>query len=242
MQAVYGLSTGGYCAAVPHSRAGMGLGLGPRNGSTHFGGSLSGRSLSGVRRALDLTSGGGGAGAAPPVVRLLRTQLTEQQAAIHRVVLAGHSVCLSGGAGSGKSALLSFILEELRQAYGDRRVCVAAPTGAAAQLVPGGTTLHSFAGFPTNAASVSASELVRNMPPHARRRWSEVTVLGVDEISMVSGVFLDRVSEGGAHPAGQRSAPPPGCCLALRLTPPPPVRPALPAPPPARDSWMKSRA
>ena len=187
MQAHYALSTGGYCAAVPTSRVGMGLGLGPRNGSTHFGGSLSG--LSGARRALDL-SGGGSAGAARPVVRLLPTQLTEQQAAIHRVVLAGHSVCLSGGAGSGKSALLSFILDELRQAYGDRRVCVAAPTGAAAQLVPGGTTLHSFAGFPTNAASVSASELVRNMPPHARRRWSEQEQEGIETHEWLEGLWL----------------------------------------------------
>lgn len=75
----------------------------------------------------------------------------EQQQAAERA-MTGQNVFITGSAGTGKSYLLKFIVQELKNKYamehGDSSegVFVTAPTGVAAINV-GGTTIHSFAGI-----------------------------------------------------------------------------------------------
>ena len=65
----------------------------------------------------------------------------------HAVGLArqGASFFLTGGAGTGKSFTLDFVVRALQRMHGAQNVFVAASTGIAACHI-GGTTLHSFAG------------------------------------------------------------------------------------------------
>lgn len=73
----------------------------------------------------------------------------DQLQAIHALVTARDSLFLTGAAGTGKSYVLKAALAALRRLMGERgfgqHVVVAAMTGVAAILLPGGCTLHSVA-------------------------------------------------------------------------------------------------
>lgn len=72
---------------------------------------------------------------------------TSQHKRISEACATGFNVFFTGGAGTGKSTLLSSIIEDLARLYGKERVFVTATTGLAACAV-GGTTIHQFAGIP----------------------------------------------------------------------------------------------
>lgn len=71
---------------------------------------------------------------------------TEEQKNIVSACLAGKNVFFTGGAGTGKSTLLLYIVEKLIAKHGRCNVFVTATTGLAACAV-GGTTIHQFAGI-----------------------------------------------------------------------------------------------
>jgi ATP-dependent DNA helicase PIF1 len=94
----------------------------------------------------------------------------EQQAAVEAAA-RGHSLFLTGGAGTGKSFTLQQIIAAAKRTYAHRpgAVAVVAPTGVAAVQVEG-TTIHS---------------------------WRHVQVLIIDEISMVPDWLLDLLDRMG---------------------------------------------
>lgn len=71
---------------------------------------------------------------------------TEQQKAANTVINGAINVFITGSAGTGKSYVLKYIIQELRRKFGYTAVAVTAPTGIAAVNV-GGSTIHSFAGI-----------------------------------------------------------------------------------------------
>jgi ATP-dependent DNA helicase PIF1 len=75
--------------------------------------------------------------------------------------------------------------------YGKEGVCVTAPTGLAAQAF-GGRTIHSAAGKNTGHGTpqqVADAHVVR-----ARKRWGKVHVIVIEEVSMLSAEFLNKLS------------------------------------------------
>jgi ATP-dependent DNA helicase PIF1 len=99
----------------------------------------------------------------------------EQEHAV-LLALAGHSMFITGPAGTGKSVVLSTIIESLARMKRPMLVC--APTGVAACNI-GGATLHSACGLPTNA---SWDVKVDNRPVSQ----TAVSTLIIDEISMTT--------------------------------------------------------
>ena len=85
-----------------------------------------------------------------PEILLSELSLEQRQAA--EIALSGQNLFITGSAGTGKSYLMKFIVQELKSKYGSRpeqqssAVVVTAPTGVAAINV-GGQTIHSFAGI-----------------------------------------------------------------------------------------------
>jgi transcriptional regulator with PAS, ATPase and Fis domain len=69
----------------------------------------------------------------------------EQRKAAERT-LSGQNVFITGSAGTGKSYLLKFIVQESRKKYPPDSIAVTAPTGISAINV-GGVTINSFAGY-----------------------------------------------------------------------------------------------
>ena len=92
---------------------------------------------------------------------------------------------ITGGAGTGKSTILRYIIKKLAYKYGPDAIGITAPTGVAAINVSG-QTIHSFFGI--GLAKGSKSALLKKVmkDEKARSRIMQTKVLVIDEISMVS--------------------------------------------------------
>ena len=112
----------------------------------------------------------------------------EQQRALD-LVLEGKNIFVTGVGGTGKSVLLREMRRRLEKEMG-KVVGITAPTGLAAEAIEG-ATIHHVAGFGlpkcVNWLGI-ANRLKRSV-------IKSYDVLMIDEVSMVDGEFLDRVSE-----------------------------------------------
>jgi len=110
-------------------------------------------------------------------------------------VLSGHSIFFTGPAGSGKSHVLSSILQlnEEGKLAPSKRIVITATTGIAACNI-GGVTIHSFSGVGLGEGPVS-NLLARVMSnTYAKQRWRDCDILVIDEISMMPAKFLDNLN------------------------------------------------
>ena len=128
----------------------------------------------------------------------LRSTLNDEQTKVVESVLSGHSTFFTGPAGSGKSHVLSTLLKANKAGIGgkngkQRNIVVTATTGVAACNV-GGITIHSFGGV--GAGNGSAADMAKRVMgnEYTKQRWREVDILVIDEISMMAGSFLDKLS------------------------------------------------
>ena len=117
-------------------------------------------------------------------------QWCAKQVAALAFAMEDESFYLCGRAGTGKTALITAIVERLRSE--GKVVAVTAMTGAAACLLgDDGRTMHSWAGI--RLAKGEADKLVKRMSERARRRWKNTDLLIIDECSMLSSELLDRL-------------------------------------------------
>src|SRR5690242_13397662 len=96
------------------------------------------------------------------------------------------SVFITGEAGTGKSTLVRFIIDGLKEL--DLCVALTAHTGIAAHNI-GGITLCKWIGFGTFSEPL-AVYLKRKMPV---KTWKKTDVLIIDEISVVSAEMFDKI-------------------------------------------------
>jgi len=106
------------------------------------------------------------------------------QEALKLMTKSRENIYITGDAGTGKSTLLKYFLENT-----DKKVAVLAPTGMAAINV-GGETIHSFCRFNTDPGW----KLIEEGKIHKLRdskRIKSINTLIIDEISMVRSDMLD---------------------------------------------------
>lgn len=108
-------------------------------------------------------------------------------------------VFITGRAGTGKSTLLSYFIENT-----EKSVAVCAPTGVAALNV-GGATIHSLFGFPFGV--LGNVDLSKHMRRYTREVLSAIDVLVIDEISMVNADIMDAISRAMGIARGKRKVP-----------------------------------
>lgn len=113
----------------------------------------------------------------------------DQQRVARAVLNDKSSVFITGAAGTGKSFLIRFLIQELRRR--DIKVAVTASTGAAADIIEG-STLHSWSGIGLGEDHVD--DLFRRLSTIARCRWQDTEVLIIDEISMCGPTLLDKLN------------------------------------------------
>jgi ATP-dependent DNA helicase PIF1 len=111
----------------------------------------------------------------------------EQQRALDSVV-DGHNVFITGGAGVGKSFLVSHIVDQTPF------IAVTAMTGCAALLI-GGTTLHSHLGIGLAKDTAQKLALLAKKYPGVAERIINMHALLIDEVSMLSDELFEKVSE-----------------------------------------------
>ena len=133
-----------------------------------------------------------------PVPNRSDPELSTEQQSVINAVRHGDNIFLTGSAGVGKSVTLRAIISALREMYGPEAVAVCASTGIAAEPL-GGSTLHSF-------AACGRGEYYRNflgiLSGEHRQRITKCAALVIDEISMVSGEFLDALCDAISHLRG----------------------------------------
>ena len=97
-------------------------------------------------------------------------------------------IFITGGAGTGKSYVISVIKEHLERAHiGDGNACVLmAPTSVAAFNI-GGLTIHRALNLPVeHENSTTYSKLGAERLKELRQSWKNMNTVIIDEISMVS--------------------------------------------------------
>ena len=119
--------------------------------------------------------------------------LDDDQRRVLRLVEARRNVFFTGSAGTGKSFMIDRIVESLKVRYGGdldefkRRVVLTAPTGIAATNI-GGQTLCSALGVGVPQRYRDFRSILSSRNVGRVRDWD---VLVIDEVSMLSGEFLE---------------------------------------------------
>lgn len=131
--------------------------------------------------------------------------MNEQQQLAFNTVKTGKNVFLTGPAGSGKSYLIRAITEWGLSS--GKKVATTALTGCAALLLSNkAKTLHSWAGvgLGRESADVLAASILKN--PTSKKRWKATTILIIDEISMMTPEFFEKLDVIGKRVRGSAAA------------------------------------
>jgi ATP-dependent DNA helicase PIF1 len=118
----------------------------------------------------------------------------EQQRVFSACTTGSSSVFCTGQGGTGKSLLLSSVVDYLKSRPGAQggSVAITASTGVAAQHISG-ITLHRFAGIGIEEDDLEVM-IANASKPHVRRQWAATDILIIDEISMISATLFSNLS------------------------------------------------
>lgn len=106
------------------------------------------------------------------------------------ILKMGHNTFLTGGAGAGKTYVLNAYITYLREH--DISVAITASTGIAATHI-GGMTIHAWSGMGIRGFLSDYDIDQMEQKKYLWDRYDGVKVLIIDEISMLSGTFLDNL-------------------------------------------------
>jgi ATP-dependent exoDNAse (exonuclease V) alpha subunit len=123
----------------------------------------------------------------------------EQQNLFDYIEQSENNIFVTGRAGTGKSTLLSYLVENTQ-----KNVAVCAPTGVAALNV-GGVTIHSLFGFPFG--TLGEHDIARHLNRRTREVLAALDVLVIDEVSMVNADLMDAISKSMGIARGRRKVP-----------------------------------
>ena len=121
--------------------------------------------------------------------KLTFSSLSEKQKVAYRNILEGKSVFLTGKAGSGKSGVINLFYKQYKY---KKHIGITSTTGTSAILI-NGSTLHSFLGIGLGTADVEFLYMNIKNKGHILKRWLELDVLIIDEISMLSPKLFDKL-------------------------------------------------
>jgi ATP-dependent DNA helicase PIF1 len=119
--------------------------------------------------------------------------LTEKQLEAYSLVKSRKNICVSGGAGTGKSYLIRQIALLLRTRY---NIAITSTTGVSACQI-NGVTLHSFLGIGLGTASIEDLYLKINNSKFYKRRWMKTDLLIIDEVSMLDINLFEKLNKLG---------------------------------------------
>lgn len=111
--------------------------------------------------------------------------LSESQEEAFIAYKSGKNIFITGPGGSGKSALIRYIVEDAKLRNKNVQVC--ALTGTAAVILQcKAKTVHSWGGIGLGNGDILATANKVNKSKYKKNNWKQVDVLIVDEVSMMS--------------------------------------------------------
>lgn len=114
--------------------------------------------------------------------------------AYHLMEFTGESIFLTGRAGTGKTSLLNYFRKNTV-----KKCVVLAPTGLAAIQI-GGSTIHSFFGFPLRRMLKNDPEIRLWNKSHPKMKvLKKMDTLIIDEVSMVRADLMDAIDQALRH-------------------------------------------
>lgn len=115
----------------------------------------------------------------------------DKQKYAYELMARGDNVFLTGSAGTGKS----FVIKTFVNLYKNhKKISLTSTTGTSA-LIIGGTTMHSYLGIGLGTGSVEAISSLIFQRSYLYKRWNELEILVVDEVSMLSPELFDKLDE-----------------------------------------------
>lgn len=116
-------------------------------------------------------------------------KLNSGQHKAYDLIVNGKNVFLTGSAGTGKSVVINYYKERYSMF---KNIAITSTTGVSA-LVIGGSTLHSYLGIGLGTESVEylIKKICKN--PNMKKRWKNLDVLVIDEVSMLSPELFDKL-------------------------------------------------
>ena len=117
--------------------------------------------------------------------------LNKKQQEVISYLAQGKNILITGGAGSGKSTLLKYFLKNYKNT---KKIAITSTTGTSAILI-GGTTIHSYLGIGlgNNSADSITTRILKKK--YLKRRWCDLEVLMIDEVSMLSAELFDKLEK-----------------------------------------------
>jgi ATP-dependent DNA helicase PIF1 len=115
--------------------------------------------------------------------------LSAKQQQCLEMMRRGQNLFLTGCAGTGKTLLISTYVKEVQY---NKIVAVTATTGTAAILL-NGTTFHSYLGIGTGDSPIDILLREIKRKKFIVKRWLDLDVLIIDEISMLSPELFDKL-------------------------------------------------
>ena len=115
--------------------------------------------------------------------------LSEKQQFAYELLKKGNNIFLTGPGGSGKTQLIKKFYREYRYA---KNIGMTSTTGISALLI-GGSTLHSYLGIGLGKEDVELLYLKIKNRKKNLKKWLELDVLIIDEVSMLSPILFDKL-------------------------------------------------
>lgn len=119
----------------------------------------------------------------------MEIELVEKQKEFVDEVLKGSNVFLTGKAGTGKSYIVNWLIDELKRK--GKKVAALAPTGIAANNIKG-QTLHSF--FQLSPFGIMTYDNCSYVKSEKKRLLKLIDVIFIDEVSMMRSDILDAIN------------------------------------------------
>lgn len=122
-----------------------------------------------------------------------RKIMSPQTAKVLTLVEKGHSVCIVGPAGTGKSWTLRKLIAMMTK----KRIRYEITGSTGASIIPfNGTTIHSWSGYNFNASEEQNLNKART-DKYVQARWKQVRVLVIEEISMLKAHIFETLNKMG---------------------------------------------
>jgi len=116
-------------------------------------------------------------------------KLSDKQQIAFDIVSRGENVFITSAAGGGKSYFIKMVYKQFKES---KNIAITSTTGTSAILI-NGVTLYSYLGIGLGNSDVSSLFLMIKKRREILKRWRDLNILVIDEISMLSPVLFDKL-------------------------------------------------